>query len=78
MSHNGYCSQLCSPLQDKNKMKTCTAYLGKKVCPIRFDCQLYSNYLKPFVEAEIGNSIIQPKPIAMEHDGKYCKNFKQK
>jgi hypothetical protein len=59
-------------------MKTCTAYLGKKICPIRFGCMLYSDFLKPFVEAEIGAEIIKPNTIEMAHDGKSCKNFTKK
>ena len=59
-------------------MPCCSAFIGKNACPIRFDCSLYSDYLKPYVDAEIGNSIIKPNPIAMAHDGKTCKNFKKK
>lgn len=56
----------------------CTAYIGRNACPMRYDCQLYTNFLQHYSLAAIDEVIQKPKTIAVVFIKDSCKNFSKK
>ena len=66
-----------------SELTKCTAYRNEDACSLRWDCQLYKNYLALYTKAEMNK--MPPKPttikVEYENDGKMgrhkCKNYKK-
>ena len=56
----------------------CSAYIGREACPMRFSCQQYSDYLKPFIDAQINEKVKKPKSIPVVFLRDKCVNFRKK
>ena len=53
----------------------CNAYRNGEPCPIRFDCQLYKNFLTPYINATFDEKIAAPFCIETAYKKNECKNF---